>query len=100
MNNAIAAKIANILAIIAAGNLADLVDLNDWAVNTVRDFADAMGYNPAAIVADEAAFIDANGLDLAAYTRAVRVSHRRLSRPVRRAIWTVVATRRAIESLG
>lgn len=95
MNNAIATA-AKILTILAAADLAALVDLNDWAVNTVRDFCDSMGYNPAAVVADEAAYIAENDLGLDAYTRAVRVSHRRLSRPARRAIWTVVMTRRAL----
>ena len=78
------------------GTFADLVDANDWAVNTVREYAAERGYNAAAIVAEETRRIDADALNLAAYLTCRRTgSHHRLTRLVRRAVWAAIATRRA-----
>jgi hypothetical protein len=82
---------------LVAGSEADLIDLNDAAVNMVRDYCRERGYNPAALVTEEQARIDAGPLNLAAYIKTPRVGSRmRLIRSVRRAVWTVIATRRAL----
>jgi hypothetical protein len=63
----------------------------------VRDYCREQGYNAAALVAEEQARIDAGNLNLTAYIKAKRVGSRmRLTRSTRRAVWTVVMTRRAL----
>lgn len=82
---------------LALGDTAALVDLNDWAVNTVREYARENGYNAAAIVAEETRRIDSGNLNLAGYLTVRRIGSRvRLSRVTRRAVFAVVATRRAL----
>ena len=82
---------------LAVGTIADLVDLNDWAVNVVRDYCCEMGYYAYKLVAEEKARIDAKGMDLETYLRASRAgSTMRLKRSVRRAVWTALATRKAL----
>lgn len=85
---------------LALGNESDLIDLNDWAVNTVREYARAKGYNAAAIVAEETRRIDSEGCNLRGYLYDVRRigSRVRLTRTIRRAVFTVIATRRALRA--
>lgn len=86
--------------VLVAGSTCELADLNDAAVNMVRDYCREQGYNAAALVAEEQARIDAGNLNLTAYIKAKRVGSRmRLVRSVRRAVWTVVMTRRALRGL-
>ncbi len=82
---------------LALGSESDLVDLNDWAVNVVREYARGRSYNAGALVAEETRRIDAHSLNLAGYLKARRVGSRvRLTRFVRRAMFAAVATRRAL----
>ena len=84
---------------LALGTESDLVDLNDWAVNTVREYAREHGYNAAAIVAEEERRIDSESMNLTAYLKCRRIGSRvRLSRITRRAVFAVIATRRALRS--
>jgi len=83
--------------VLVTGSTCELVDLNDCAVNMVRDYCREHGYNAAALVAEEQARITLLNLNLAEYLKARRVGSRmRLIRSVRRAVWTVIATRRAL----
>ncbi len=87
-------KIALLLAL---GTESDLVDLNDWAVNTVRAYARSRGYNAVSLVAEETRRIDSGSLNLTGYLTTPRIgSHYLLSRMTRRAVFAVVATRRAL----
>ncbi len=84
---------------LALGTESDLIDLNDWAVNTVREYAREHGYNAAAIVTEETNRIDSETMNLTTYLKARRIGSRvRLSRITRRAVWTAVATRRALRA--
>ena len=77
----------SLAAALATRDEAELVDLNDFAVNTLRD---VFGASCAAMYQREA-------LDLLGYLRARRVgSPHRLSRFHRRLVFTVFATRRAL----
>jgi len=89
-------KIALLLTL---GNEADLIDLNDWAVNTVREYARGRGYNATALVAEETSRIDRESLNLAGYLTTRRTGSRFcLTRVTRRAVFAIVATRRALRS--
>jgi hypothetical protein len=80
-----------------AGNTATLVDLNDWAVNTVREYACGKGYDAAALFAEERARISDGSLNLDEYLKASRVgSHRLLNRKTRVAVYAAFATRVAL----
>lgn len=84
---------------LVTGSESDLVDLNDCAVNLVREYCRERGYNPAALVSEEQARIDAGNLNLTAYLQARRVGSRmRLIRSVRRSVWVAIMTRRALRS--
>jgi hypothetical protein len=83
-----------VLAIILDGSTADLADLNDGAVNAIRDYCRANGYNAAALFAEEAKRIDAGNLGLGPYLRVKRTGSRyRLTRAIRRQIWAAKLTR-------
>lgn len=89
----------NTAAIIAPLAIAyrELGELNDAAINTVREFCAVNGYNTAALMVEEIERIEADNLDLEGYRRARRIgSHFRLARSARCAIWAVYETRRAI----
>jgi hypothetical protein len=82
---------------LVTGSTCELADLNDGAVDFVREYCRERGYNAAALVREEQARIDAGNLNLTAYIQARRVGSRmRLIRSVRRAVWTVIMTRRAL----
>ena len=84
---------------LALGNESDLIDLNDWAVNTVREYAREKGYNAAAIVSEETRRINVGSMNLGAYLKCRRIGSRfLLSRVTRRAVFAVIATRRALRS--
>lgn len=74
------------------------IDLNDLAVNTLRDHSKAMGWTAAdraCLLAEESARIPF-GSDLVTYLRCVRAGSRfRLDRGARCAVFAVIATRRA-----
>ena len=83
--------------VLVTGSTCELADLNDGAVDMVREYCRERGYNAAALVAEEQARIEAGNLNLAAYIKAKRTGSRmRLIRSVRRAVWTVIATRKAL----
>lgn len=113
---------AQILTLLA-GNVGDLVDLNDWAVNTLREFCRAKGYDARALLVEETRRLDAYGLatipapnpdctfdasdaedlvgtGLTGYVRNVRRtgSHFMITRNIRHAIWATVVTRRALRT--
>lgn len=84
-----------------AGNTEALVDLNDWAVNTVREFhAENFPHKSAhKLLVEECARIKDGELDLAAYLKAHRGgSSFRLSRKARRAIFALLASRAALSA--
>ena len=90
MNNA---DIANTL---INGTSQDIGELNDWAVNTVRDYCDEKNYNAASVVAEETSRIDRETMNLNAYLQCSRIgSYHCLNRKIRRAIWAAIVTRRA-----
>jgi len=83
--------------VMLTGGEAELVDLNDWAINTVREYARGRGYNAAALISEETARINDGGLGLDDYRAVRRIgSHHLLSRSVRNAVWAIVATRRML----
>lgn len=89
----------DIYKVLLLGTLVALIDLNDWAVNTVRDYCREMGYNAAELVTEEAARINAEDMNLETYLKARRIgSKMRLRRSVRRAVWVAITTREIIES--
>jgi hypothetical protein len=84
---------------LVTGTEGDLIDLNDCAVNEVREYCREEGYNAAALVREEQARIDAGNLNLTEYLKARRVGSRmRLRRSMRRNVWVIVATRKALRS--
>ena len=88
-----------VLRLLAKNTEESLVDLNDWAVNTLREFCLLMGYNPVAVVQAEALIIQGEDLTLDEYKRYRRIgSHFRLQRRIRAAVWAVVATRKRLRS--
>lgn len=81
----------NINRTVLLGDLRDVADLNDAAVNTVRDYCRARGYNAAALLREERARME--DLTFAEYLRVARVGSRFcLTRVARRAVWAAVAT--------
>ena len=84
------------------GDLAQVADLNDWGVNTVRDYAHTKGWNAQEMrkmLLEEKARIDSGSLSLVDYLHCRRTGSRFcLIRSVRRAVWSVVATRKALNS--
>jgi hypothetical protein len=88
------------IAALLLGTEGDLIGLNDWAVNTVREYCRGKGYNPGAVVAEERERIHAAtcALGLADYLKARRIGSRHLlSRKIRRAVWVALATRKILE---
>ena len=84
---------------LVTGTESDLIDLNDCAVNLVREYCRERGYNAAALVAEEQARIEGESMNLAEYIKCRRVGSRmRLIRSVRRSVWTVIATRKALRA--
>lgn len=78
------------------GSTAEVADLNDWAVNVVRDYCSELGYNAARLYAEESERIDSlpGGASLGKYLRCKRVGSRyRLTRSIRRAVWVINITR-------
>lgn len=81
--------------------IATLIDLNDAAVNEVRDYCASQGYNAAAFYAEEAARIAAGNLTMDEYRHVRRTGSRHLaSRKIRRAVHNVYTTRRALAALN
>jgi len=81
-------------------DLAELVDLNDCAVNEIREYCAGMGYNTSEFYGLEAARIITGDLDLATYLKVSRAgSKMRASRKVRRACFVAMATRVACAKL-
>jgi len=93
MNNA---DIANTL---INGTSQDIGELNDWAVNTVRDYCDTMDYDASRVVFEEMNRIDRDRMNLNTYLICSRVgSYHRLNRKIRRAVWAAITTRRTFRS--
>ena len=89
-----------IMKVLASDKMADLVDLNDWAVNTVRDYARKMGYNANAFYKQESALIKKGHMSMDDYRVVKRTGSKfRATRSIRRAIWTAWATREAIKRI-
>lgn len=86
---------AQIMATLNSNDTSALVDLNDWAVNTVREYCREAGCTTLALATEEAARL--TGSTWESYKRASRVgAHIRLNRKVRLAVWTAAATREAL----
>ena len=84
---------ATVLAMLA-GNTRSLGELNDAAVNTVRDWCAANGYNAAVLMKEEIERIETGDLGLEDYKRARRTgSMHRLNRTTRIAVWAAHRTR-------
>ncbi len=80
------------------GTFAAIVDMNDWAVNTVRDYCRDQGYNPVTLIAEETARID-ECLNFDTYLRVSRAgSYMRLSRKIRKAVYAAVESRRICDA--
>ena len=80
-----------------SSDTATLIDLNDWAVNTVREYAHANDYNPVSILTEEGQRIVADRLNLDGYLKiSRRGSYIRLNRKIRVAVYAVFATRIAL----
>lgn len=78
---------------------ATLVDLNDWAINTVRNYCRERGYNAVQLVREESARIDTEWLTLGSYGRCRRIGSRfLLTRRMRRAVYAIIATRKKLRS--
>lgn len=87
-----------IILALTLGTIAQLVDLNDYAVNTVRDFCSANGYDATALVAEESRRIAECGR-LDAYLRVSRVgSHMRCTRRTRLMIWAALESRKVLRA--
>ena len=88
---------AELRAALAASDTAALVDLNDCAINEVREFCRERGYNASEFFAGEVARITAGRLSLEAYRTCRRTgSPFRASRSVRRSVWIAAKTRRVL----
>lgn len=91
-----------------AGDTAQVADLNDWAVNTVRDYAESKGWTrdeALEMVIEEqkriGGIVGPLGvpMPLFDYLHCRRIGSRFcLIRSVRRAVWAIVATRKALRS--
>lgn len=69
-----------------------LVDLNDWAVNTLRDHCWEYDYSPREILRAEYPRMEGKGFD--DYVSTPRIGERtRLSRKAKMACYAIVATR-------
>jgi len=92
-----------ILAAVASPLVQTVGEMNDWAVNTVRDHANVEGWSrdqAGTMVAEERRRIDGGSLSLQGYLQCRRTGSRwRLNRKIRRAVWALVATRRAFNNL-
>lgn len=76
-----------------------LAETNDHAINTVRDYARTMGYDPAALLREEFHRIAWEGLDFAAYLKVRRIgSSFRLKRSIRRHVFAAYITRVAAKA--
>ena len=78
---------------------AELVDLNDWAVNTFREHCRDMGYtDQKGVYAIEAERIKREELTIEQYLRVRRTGQRyRLTREARKAVWTICATKHMLK---
>ncbi len=85
---------------LVAGTESDLIDLNDWAVNTVRGYCRAYGYNAVRLIAEETVRIDGKARgSLNLYLTVRRTgSHYRLQRAIRKAVFAVIMSRRALSA--
>lgn len=85
-----------VVAVILLGTPRQIGELNDAAVNTVRDYAAAKGYNANALFAEEKARIEDGNLTAVGYLKVARYgSTFRIDRKTRRALWTALVTRDA-----
>jgi hypothetical protein len=85
---------------LALRNTAELVDLNDYAVNTVRAFCRERGYSAAALATEEQTRFYGSSMDLETYLRCSRAgSKMRCTRAARRALWVASYTREALERI-
>jgi len=81
-------------------NLAELADLNDAAVNEIREYAAANGYDASELYNLEAARIVTQGLTLDTYLKVSRAgSKMRVTRKVRRSVFVAMKTRLACAAL-
>ena len=81
-------------------DIAELVDLNDCAVNEIREYCTSMGYDATEFYNLEVARIVTNSLDLSSYLKVSRAgSKMRATRKSRRSVFTAMQTRLAIASL-
>ena len=77
---------------------ANLVDLNDFAVNSLREYASERGYNVSALYAAEVALITTHGLDLDGYLKFRRTGSKfRMTRAARRHVFTAMTTRVSLQ---
>ncbi len=98
MTNALAT--ASVYKALALRNTSELIDLNDYAVNVVREFCSEMGYNAAALATEEQTRFYGASMDLDTYLRCSRAgSKMRCSRKIRRALWVASYTREALQGV-
>jgi len=91
MNNA-----ANQLkAALATNDDSALVDLNDNAVNTVREYCADKGYDANEFYTQEVTRIVRGGMSLNTYMKCSRAGSKfRATRSIRRQVWTAAKTRK------
>lgn len=76
-----------------------LAEANDAAINTVREYARGMGYDPAALLREEFNRIAWEGHNFETYLRARRIgSTMRLKRSIRRMVFVAYITRLAFDA--
>lgn len=77
-----------------------LVDLNDLAVNTIREYCRDNGYDAGRLYTEETQRIVRGRMSLETYKATRRIgSTFRLSRVMRVHLWTAVRTRKALREL-
>ena len=76
----------------------ELIDLNDCAVNHVREYCRAVGYNPVELIAEETQrMIDQSVVTMQEYLKCTRIgSYMRLNRKMRKHVYNVIATRKVL----
>jgi hypothetical protein len=90
---------AQVRALLNSNDSSELAGLNDWAVNTLREYARDNGYNLRAFACEETARL--RGLDLDGYLTCSRIgSSFRLDRKIRLAVFAAAATRAKLETMG
>jgi len=92
---------AAINTILAARNINEIADLNDWAVSTIREYCNDKGYDSNVLYCQEVSRIVDAQMSLDTYRKCSRAGSKfRVTRSIRRAIWVAAKTRKACRNLS